>query len=122
MRAEYWFYQQYNRKNEQIKKKSGTVIIDRGLIGLFAYSNLLGGNREVSSRIMLTAMNKFWVPGLYIFLIARPEVIKQRLLSRRDSATIKEEDWDNGISIFIHILQESVIEIAKTGGIKLQRK
>lgn len=46
LRAQFWFYRQYVIKNEEIKQKSGKVIVDRGLMGLFAcklflYSNLL---------------------------------------------------------------------------------
>ena len=119
LRAQFWFYRQYVMKNEEIKQKSGKVIVDRGLMGLFAYSNLVGENREVSCRVILNAMQKVWVPGLYVFLTATPEVVKERLIKRQDSAHIEESDWDKGLGAFIIKLHQSIEEVAKFGGITL---
>lgn len=119
LRAEFWFYQQYVKKDKEIRNHSGIVIVDRGLLGLFAYSNLLSEQNEVSLRVMWKANQRQWVPGLYVFLTARPEVIKQRLLSRNDSAKIKAEDWENGLADFIHILHTSIDSVARQANIPL---
>lgn len=119
LRAEFWFYNQYVQKNNMIQKCSGNVIVDRGILGLFCYSNLLGKQREVSVRIMRRAMQKQWVPGNHVFLTARPEIIRERLLTRNDAARITEDDWDTHASGFINILQESVITVAQEAGVHL---
>lgn len=113
LRAEFWFYQQYVKKDKEIRKMSKKVIVDRAVLGLFCYSNMLGEQSEVSARVMLRARQRQWVPGLYVFLTARPEVLRQRLVSRQDSGAITHQDWDNGVSNFIHTLYLSTEEVAR---------
>jgi len=119
LRAEFWFYQQYRAKDTEIRQHSGKLVVDRGLLGLFCYSNLLGEKNEVSSRILWRATQRSWVQGLYVFLTASPEVVKQRLLTRKDQATIIEEDWSRGLSDFIEILHRSVENLSQAAGIHL---
>src|SRR5260221_2262699 len=88
LRAELWFNSHYRNKAQTIQGASTPVIVDRGILGLFAYSNLL--NATVSARVMRRAMQHSWDPGHYIFLTARPDVIRQRLLTRNDSAKISQ--------------------------------
>jgi len=119
LRAEFWFYRQYIKKDEEIRRYSGKVIVDRGLLGLFCYSNLLSEQHEVSLRVMWRATHRQWIPGLYVFLTARPEVIKERLLTRNDSARIEEEDWVNGVGNYIELLYQSVEDIVSNAGVHI---
>jgi len=119
LRAEFWFYNQYIKKDEEIRQYTGKVIVDRGLLGLFCYSNLLSDQNEVSLRIMRRASQRQWAPGLYIFLTARPEVIRERLLTRNDTARIREEDWINSVGSYIELLHKSVKNVASQAGVYL---
>jgi len=113
LRAEFWFYQQYVKKDNEIRNLSKKVIVDRAVLGLFCYSNMLGERSEVSARIMLRARQRQWVPGLYVFLTARPEILRERLISRQDSGAITHEDWENGMSDFIRTLHRSAEDVAR---------
>ncbi len=112
LRAEFWFYNQYLQKDRELRSITGEVIVDRGLLGVFPYSNLLGDQKEVSLRLMRRARQREWVPGTYIFLTAQPEIIKERMMNRQDAAHITEEYWNNGLSDFVNILLPSIEEVA----------
>jgi len=119
LRSQFWFYNQYRKKEEEIKRLSGRVIVDRGLLGLFCYSNLLGEENTVSSRVMWRALQQEWTPGLYIFLTARPEVLGERLVARKDSGNITREAWLNGMGNFIQALHRSVEDLVREAGVHL---
>lgn len=119
LRAEYWFYFQYVEKDRQVSQLEGDVIVDRGILGLFPYSNLLGQDNLVSTRVMHSARQRLWTPGQHVFLIARPEVLLERLLTRQDRARITEKDWENGFAGFIEILSTQMKIVARQAGIPL---
>ncbi len=118
LRSQFWFYGQHLAKDKLIRQYTGKIIADRGILGLFCYSNLFGTDQAVTQKIIDRAMKYSWTPGLYVFLTADPAVIKARFLQRNDG-TLTETEWDHGFGTYIHRLHQSVEAVAAAAGIPL---
>ena len=80
IKATEWALEHHAFKNVEVEKLTGTVFVDRTGIDPLLY--LLATHGTIPAEIWQRFHQTSWVPGLHIFLTARPGVLKERYEKR----------------------------------------
>lgn len=106
--AQAWVLGQYEFKDDQARNFDGLTIIDRTWIDAVIYAKIYG--QAVFDAICQMAEQRDWLPGKYVVLYARVEVIKVRLQGKFG---LSETDWTESWQPYIVQLLDSVLSLAR---------
>lgn len=112
--AQLWTLNQHSEKNSLVNNANGHIIVDRTWLDTIFYSTVYG--EETIERVMRRVQQHKWHPGLYISVIATPEIVRSRLMAK---INISDESWEESWRPFVVNLYSSVKDIATRARIPL---
>lgn len=110
--AQLWVLGQYAQKNELIGRQEGRVVVDRTWPDALTYASIYGP--ETLREVIRTAEKIKWKSGLFIALLADPEVIKVRLMAKFG---LSEGQWRDSWKSYIKELRAAVLQLVTVSGI-----
>lgn len=102
--AQRWVVDQHVAKNDFVLRKrecGRLILVDRTFVDAVIYAAAYSA--DIRAAITVKVAGHHWAPGLFIALVARPDVIKERMITRGDS---EGDGWERNWRSFVEILQQ----------------